>query len=243
MTTPTTSTPTTTIVCVDDDALIASGIARALRKDKYHALATTEPEEALEWCLEHDVAVLLADYNMPGMTGVELAERVREHRPSTVRVLLTGNIDTDTTIASINQGEIFRFVAKPFDRLVLASVVQQAVARHRELAAVALEREQASHRQRFRAEIEARFPTLTHPARAHDGAYLVQRASTDTIERIGLRALRARRSLARVSALARVGTPRYDWVLAMRRVMRFKRRSARLRRRIILRSILFIAFS
>jgi response regulator RpfG family c-di-GMP phosphodiesterase len=173
--------------------MIASGIARALRKDKYHALATTEPEEALEWCLEHDVAVLLADYNMPGMTGVELAERLREHRPSTVRVLLTGSVDTDTTIASINQAEIFRFVTKPFDRSVLSSVVQQAVARHRELAAVAIEREQAARRHHVRTELEARFPTLTHPARAHDGAYLVQRASTDTIERIGLGGLRPRR--------------------------------------------------
>jgi DNA-binding NtrC family response regulator len=177
---------TTTIVCVDDDAQIASSVARALRKEKFHALATTEPEEALEWCLEHDVAVLIADYSMPGMTGIQLAERVRVHRPSTVRVLLTGNVELDTAVAGINQAEIFRFVAKPFDREVLTSVVRQAVARHREMAAVALEHEQAARRHAISTDLESRFPTITHPSRAHDGAYLVQRASSSALEGLGL---------------------------------------------------------
>jgi len=181
------------IVCVDDDVQVASTLARSLRREKYNSLTTTEPDEALEWVLEHDVAVLIADFAMPVMTGIELAERVRVMRPSTVRILLTAHLSTDTAVAGINQAEIYRFVAKPFDLEVLMSTVRQGVARHREIAAVAAEREHAARRAAVTADLEAAYPDLTKPARAHDGAYLVQRPSTGAIERAGLGQLAALR--------------------------------------------------
>lgn len=181
------------IVCVDDDADVARTVARRLRREHMHLLSTTEPEEALAWVLANDVAVLLCDYQMPVMNGVELASRVRDVRPATVRILLTGSLDITTAMASINIGEVFRFVAKPIDSQALVSAVRQGVDYHRELAAVAGEREHVLRRARTSAELEAQFPTLTTPARAHDGAYLVERREPPQVAWLGLDSLLALR--------------------------------------------------
>ena len=174
------------IVCVDDDADVLRAVARTLKRERLQALSTTEPDEALEWIAENNVAVLVSDYQMPVMNGIELASRVRDVSPTTVRVMLTGNVDVETALASINQGEVYRFVAKPVHLESLLVVVRKAVAYHEELAAVAVEREQALLRARINAELEARFPTMTTPARAHDGAYLVQRRADAALAGMGI---------------------------------------------------------
>jgi DNA-binding NtrC family response regulator len=181
------------IVCVDDDAEVASSLARTFKRERLQPMSTTEPEEALEWIVENDVAVLVCDYQMPVMNGIELATRVRDVSPTTVRILLTGNVDVETALASINQGEVYRFVAKPVHLDSLLAVVYKAIDHHRELAAVAAERSRSLLRQRVNAELEARFPTITTPARAHDGAYLVQRRTDDVIRELGLDPLLALR--------------------------------------------------
>jgi len=177
------------VVCVDDDAAVARALSRSFQREQLSSLATTEPEEALEWVLENEVAVLVSDFNMPVMNGVELASRVRQLRPTTVRILLTGNTDLDTAMASINQGEIFRFVQKPVHLASFMTVVHEAVTYHRELAAIAGERELAARREKLNAELEARYPMFTTPARAHDGAYLVQRRPDAAYAELGLESL------------------------------------------------------
>ncbi|MBV8760597.1 MAG: response regulator [Deltaproteobacteria bacterium] len=174
------------VVCVDDDPAVARALARAMRGEHLLPMATTEPAEALEWVLAHDVAVLVSDYNMPEMNGVQLAARVRELRPSTVRILVTGSLDLDTAMASINQGEVFRFVPKPFDVAHVARVIRDGVEQHRALAQVAAEREKVERRQRERATLEARWQSLTTPARAHDGAYLIPHIASDRFDGLGL---------------------------------------------------------
>ena len=183
------------VVCVDDDAEVARALARSFKREQMQSLSTTEPEEALEWCLENEVAVLVSDYNMPVMNGIELASRVRRLRPTTVRILLTGNTDLSTAMASINQGEVFRFVQKPVHLESLMMVVREAVTLHRELAAVAGERELAARRAKLDVELESAYPGFTSVARAHDGAYLVQRRPDAAYAGLGVEALlRLRRS-------------------------------------------------
>ena len=181
------------VVCVDDEPIITRTLVRSLRGEHLLPMATTEPEEALSWVLEHDVAVLVSDYHMPSMNGIELAARVRALRPLTVRVLVTGALDVPTALASINEGEVFRFVPKPFQPDHIARVIREALALHRTLVGVAAERERTERRARERAELEARFPTITTPARARDGAYVVQRRPAGALEGLGLDQLLALR--------------------------------------------------
>jgi DNA-binding NtrC family response regulator len=181
------------IVCVDDDPQVARMLARSLKREQLNPMATTEPEEALEWVLENDVAVLISDFEMPLMNGIELAARVKQLRPTTVRILMTAHVTADTAVRGINTGGVFRFVPKPFDLAQLATIVHEGVDHHKELAAVAAERDQVVRRGRVTADLEARFPSLTTPARALDGAYVVRRATNDAARGLGLESLLALR--------------------------------------------------
>jgi DNA-binding NtrC family response regulator len=181
------------VVCVDDDPSVTRTLMRTLRHEHLSPMGTTEPEEALSWVLEHDVAVLVSDYNMPSMNGVQLAARVRELRPQTVRILVTGSLDLTTALASINEGEVFRFVPKPFQPEQVARAIRDGVEQHRALAHVAAERVKAEQRHRDQAALDARYPAFTRPARAHDGAYLVPSLSSDAISGHGLDELLALR--------------------------------------------------
>ncbi len=185
------------VVCVDDDPEVAQVVARTLRREHLQPMSTTEPEEALEWILDNEVAVLVSDYHMPCMNGIELAARVQKLRPTTVRILMTGQVTADTAVNGINQGGVFRFVAKPFDLAALAHTVREGVAHHHELAAVASERAHVVRRSMIVGELEAKYPTLTTPVRGLDGAYVVRRTTDESYAGLGLDALLALRHRAK----------------------------------------------
>src|SRR5215211_5142283 len=124
------------VVTVDDDEGILTAVGRSLRREqKYVVRQTLDPHQVIEWVTNEQVAVLVSDYEMPQMTGAQLAGAVKRIRPETVRILLTGRRTLDTAIDGINQGEIFRFIGKPFEDKQLRQAVAEAVQRHEELAA------------------------------------------------------------------------------------------------------------
>jgi DNA-binding NtrC family response regulator len=114
---------------------------------------------------------------------------VRQLRPTTVRILLTGHVTAHTAMNGINKGGVFRFVPKPFEPEQLVTIVHEGVSHHLELAAVAHERDHVVRRGRATAELETRYPTLTTPMRAIDGAYVVRRTPCETLVSLGLEAL------------------------------------------------------
>lgn len=110
----------TRILCVDDDEKILSGIRRQ-QSDNFDIETAVGPHAALKMIAEEEpYAVVLSDMRMPDMNGVELLAQVREASPDTVRMILTGYAELDTTIGAVNQGHIFRFLSKPCDEDVLA---------------------------------------------------------------------------------------------------------------------------
>ena len=118
------------IICVDDDEAILAAVGRCLRREpSFEVRATTSTQQVLEWVTDEEVAVLVSDYEMPEMTGAQLAGLVKRIRPETVRVLLTGRRTLDTAIDGINQGEIFRFIGKPFEDKVLLDAIKRAIGR------------------------------------------------------------------------------------------------------------------
>jgi DNA-binding NtrC family response regulator len=155
------------IVCVDDDEDMLHSIARSLRREPTLEIRTTlEPDQVLEWIVNEDVAVLVSDYEMPKMTGAQLAGRARRLRPETVRILLTGMRSFETAIDGINQGEIFRFINKPFHDKVLHRAVLDGVQRHEELLALSGDRERRERRDALRTALEAEYPGISVVPRA-----------------------------------------------------------------------------
>ncbi|MBA3538400.1 MAG: response regulator [Deltaproteobacteria bacterium] len=174
------------IVCVDDEEDMLATVARCLRKEPYDVRTTTSALEALGWIESNEVAVLISDYDMPEMTGAQLAGHVRRLRPETIRILLTGRRTLDTAIDGINQGEIFRFIAKPFENEDLRRCVAAAVARHEEMIALSGDRQRRERREAVRVALEFEYPGIGQVTRTDDGAYEVAAEALKAAEALGI---------------------------------------------------------
>lgn len=162
-----------TVVVVDDDASILFTASRALRKLPIAVCPTNNGHEALEWLATREVAVIVTDYEMPKMNGVELTEAARRTQPSTVRVLMTGRQALETAVDAINRGEIFRFIQKPFDSEKLRNTVTDAVARNQELVKIAANHDQILRRHRHYEQLEREYPGIRSAMRDEAGRYFV----------------------------------------------------------------------
>ena len=150
------------IVCVDDDEAILSAVGRSLRREPSFEVRTTmDIQQVLEWIHREDVAVLVSDYEMPEITGAQLAGIVKNIRPETVRILLTGRRTLDTAIDGINQGEIFRFLSKPFEDKQLRQAVLDAAKRHDELRELSGDLQRRERREQLLAALEQEYPGIT----------------------------------------------------------------------------------
>ena len=159
------------IVCVDDDPDVVATVARTLRD--FDTRSTLDPREALAMVLADEIAVLVSDFDMPGMTGAQLAGQVRRLRPETVRILLTGQRSLQTAIDGIHEGEIFRFLAKPFDAAKLRAAVVSAIERHEELIALSGDRQRRERRAALHADLEDEYPGISRADRGPDGVFEV----------------------------------------------------------------------
>jgi eukaryotic-like serine/threonine-protein kinase len=124
------------ILFVDDEERILTAL-RSVFRAGYHVLTATHGREALELVGKFHPHVVVSDQRMPGMTGVELLRQVKEAAPSTVRLLLTGYSDLAAIVGSVNEGEVFRFVSKPWDNQEILATIGEAAAIALELAQTA----------------------------------------------------------------------------------------------------------
>lgn len=113
------------ILFVDDEERILRSISMMFR-GSYRVFCTTDPDEALAILKRETIHVLVSDQRMPKMSGVDLLRRAREFMPNTMRLLLTGYSDLEAIVGSINEGEIFRYINKPWDVENLKETIKQA---------------------------------------------------------------------------------------------------------------------
>lgn len=167
------STKLPLIVCVDDDEAMLSTVVRCLKREQLEIRSTLSASEALGWIAADDVAVMVSDYDMPEMTGAQLAGHARRVRPETTRILLTGKRTLETAIDGINQGEIFRFLNKPFDNEQLRGAVHAGVARHKELLAMSGDRARRERRNALHTALESEYPGISAVARTPGQPHVV----------------------------------------------------------------------
>jgi serine/threonine-protein kinase len=128
--------PKVRILLVDDEERIVNGVKALLRQD-YDVVTALGGEAALAALKQGTFHVIVSDQRMPGITGVELLRQARTLAPNAVRMLLTGYTDLAALVGSINQGEIFKFVMKPWDNDELRKSIADAARIAMELAASA----------------------------------------------------------------------------------------------------------
>jgi CheY-like chemotaxis protein len=123
------------ILLVDDEPSVLSGYQRLLHTafESDTALGAAAALSAIE--SKGPFAVVVSDYQMPQMNGIQLLARIKASAPDTIRILLTGNADIQTAVGAVNEGNIFRFLTKPCTRELLTQTLNNALAQYRLLIA------------------------------------------------------------------------------------------------------------
>lgn len=120
-----------TLLVVDDDPNIISALKRLLRRDGYNLLTASSGSEALELLAINAVQVIVSDQRMPDMSGAEFLGIVKGIYPDTIRIILSGYTDLEVIAESVNRGEVFKFLTKPWEDDLLREQIRDAFRRYR----------------------------------------------------------------------------------------------------------------
>ena len=122
------------ILVVDDEEVVLVSLRELLRREGYQVITAPSAIEALALLKEHVFSVVITDHQMPHLTGLELLAQVKQMQPDATRILITAVLNLSTVIDSINKGEIYRFIVKPWLREELIVTVKNAVQRYELIA-------------------------------------------------------------------------------------------------------------
>jgi DNA-binding NtrC family response regulator len=126
------------ILLVDDEEMVITSIRAYLSLETdYEILAHTQPEEALRRLDDGPIDVIVTDYLMPRVTGLQLLAEAKKKQPEAARVLLTGHADKQSAIEAINDVGLYQYLEKPWDNAQLLLVINSAVERTRLLRGLA----------------------------------------------------------------------------------------------------------
>lgn len=115
------------VLVVDDEVNVQKALRRLFLDTDYRLLMASSGPEGLA-CLEKEsVQLVISDYRMPEMNGVEFLAKVKADYPDTIRMILSGFADVEAVVEAINQGEIYKFLAKPWNDQELLSTVKRAL--------------------------------------------------------------------------------------------------------------------
>ena len=177
------------IVLVDDEPLMLKAMSRLLMRTpclcegrlfRLDLLTFTDPHAALEHVQAHEVSLILSDYRMPQMDGVALLSACRELQPQAPRLIVSGYADLNALIGAINEAQIYRFLAKPWNDYELVSTLAQAL-RHRQLQLENqrladihhLQQKTLNPQERERRRLEQEEPGLTQVRWGADGSVIL----------------------------------------------------------------------
>jgi signal transduction histidine kinase len=104
---------------------------QALFRRHYNVFTTTSAHEAVDILNNNDIQIIFSDQKMPEVSGVEFFETILPDFPQPVRILLTGYADIEAVIDAINKGQVYRYVAKPWDANELTICVENALEKYR----------------------------------------------------------------------------------------------------------------
>ncbi len=116
------------ILCVDDERNVLRALSRLFLDENYEILTADSAEKGLEVIAEHpDIRLVISDYRMPGINGVDFLSKVHGQWPGIMRIILSGYADTAAVVSAINVGQIYRFIPKPWDDNELKEAISKAL--------------------------------------------------------------------------------------------------------------------
>lgn len=161
------------LLLVDDEPGVLAALRRSLVDEPYEIASAESGEEGLRLAESFRPLVVISDERMPGMGGAAFLAAVRELRPETVRIMLTGHASIEAAMRAVNDGGIFRFFIKPWDDLELNLAIRSAFEKYE------LEEENrrllATVRRQSRElkALEGKFPGITSLERDERGVFIL----------------------------------------------------------------------
>ncbi len=119
-----------TILCVDDEQSIINALKRLLRREDYNLITVNSGNEGLKILEERPVDLVVSDHRMSEMSGVEFLSRVKERFPDVIRIILSGYTEVDSITAAINEGNIYKFILKPWNDEDLKVTIRHSLEHH-----------------------------------------------------------------------------------------------------------------
>lgn len=113
------------LLIIDDELEITKALTRQFRR-KYNVFSTTDATDGLMIMEKENIHVVLSDQRMPGMTGIEFFNKIKDKYPDALKLILTGYTDIEAVIGAINEGQVFRYVKKPWNPDELDSIISEA---------------------------------------------------------------------------------------------------------------------
>ena len=119
-----------TVVLVDDEEMVLTSLNAYLTLEtEYNVESFTDTTDALAFIGANPIDVIISDYLMPKMNGIEFLGKAKELQPETSRILLTGHADKQSAIEAINQVGLFQYIEKPWDNAALLLVIRNGCER------------------------------------------------------------------------------------------------------------------
>jgi two-component system NtrC family sensor kinase len=118
------------ILFVDDEPNVLSALKRLFMDEPYEILTASSAQEGIELLSRTSAQIVISDYRMPVKNGVDFLKEVREQWPDTVRIVLSGYADTASIVSAINEGQIYKFIPKPWNDDELKMNVANAIERY-----------------------------------------------------------------------------------------------------------------
>jgi len=126
---PNASAASATLLCVDDEPNILNALRRLFRQDGYRVHTAGSGAEGLALLEREPIDAVISDMRMPEMDGAAFLGQVRQRWPESIRILLTGYADVSAVLTAVNEGEIYRYITKPWDDTDIRVQVRQAIER------------------------------------------------------------------------------------------------------------------
>ncbi|MDH3973454.1 MAG: response regulator [Deltaproteobacteria bacterium] len=168
-----------TLMFVDDEVNILNSLVRLFRNEGYEIFTATSGAEGLKIVEENEISLIISDYKMPHMSGVDFLARVKEVSPDTVRIMLTGYADLGASIDAINKGEVYRFITKPWkDEEIQVTVSQSLEFRDLKLTNRNLTKT-VKKQAGVLKKLENHYPGISEVSRSEDGSIVIDEDSLD----------------------------------------------------------------